>query len=225
MKISLSTSELKEFIGRQLEAFFPDKYLFRGKDIDTSMNLALERVEYCFKHVAYNTYHVDSETYFSHLNSDQYSQFLYFFSNSLWTNSQNKPICDKLILLNKMLNGMFVTYKCCLPAIFLFIHPVGTVIGNAIYDNYLVFESNVTINTTKDGINTPKIGKGVFFSTGATIIGDKIIGDRSSIGARTLIFNKEVPQDSIALTREDGSLNIIKRKKPCMAQFFFNVPI
>jgi serine O-acetyltransferase len=170
---------------------------------------------------------VDGETQFSHLHSDQYSMFLYFLSNSLWDISQNKPLCDKLIVLNKSLNGMFYSYKGKLPDIFLFQHPVGSVIGNAKYSDYLVVFQNVTINTECDenGSPAPSLGRGVFLAVGAKVLGNKSVGDRSSISVNTVIYNRDVPADSIAFTRDDGSLAIVPRKKNCKAQDFFNVPI
>ena len=228
MKLSIPKSELKSFIGRQLNTFFPDKYKFSGRDINVAFELGLERTEWCFKHITLESYFKDNQALFSHLHSDQYSQFLYFFSNSLFLESQNKPICDKLILLNKALNGMFYSYKGKLPDIFLLGHPVGTVIGNANYSNFLVIFQNVTINTgdvDENGDPTPSIGKGVFLASGAKIIGNKPIGNRSSIGVNTLIFNREIPDDSIAYTKDDGSLFVEGRKKVCAAQRYFNVEI
>jgi len=228
MKLSIPKSELKRYIGMQLNTFFPDKFKFSGKDINVAFELALERTEWCFKHISSESYFKDNQVLFSHLHSDQYSQFLYFFSNSLFLESQNKPICDKLILLNKALNGMFYSYKGKLPEVFLFVHPVGTVIGNANYSNFLVIYQNVTINTgivDENGDLTPRIGKGVFLSSGAKIVGNKSIGNRTSIGVNTLIFNREIPGDSIAYTKDDGSLVVEGRKKVCAAQKFFNVKI
>ena len=162
MITSLSINELKEYISHQLDCYFPDKYHFEGEDIDSAINLALDRLDYCFSHILLNGYRNEkNEATFNHLHSDQYSQFLYFLSNSLWKLSNNKPICDKLIFLNKVLNGMFYSYKCKLPNLFLFAHPVGTIIGNASYSDGLVIFQNVTINTDTDdkGNPAPSLGK------------------------------------------------------------------
>jgi serine O-acetyltransferase len=226
MEMSLTVSELKSYLSHQLENFFPDGHLFVGSDIERALKLALDRTEWCFKHITLPGYSSGGEARFSHLHSDQYSQFLYFLSNSLWKDSQNKPICDKLIFLNKTLNGMFYSYKGRLPDIFLFGHPVGSIIGNAEYSDFLVIFQNVTINTDAgpNGEVAPQLGKGVFLAAGAKIIGNKRIGDRVSIGVDTVIFNKEVESDSVAFTK-DGIVTITKRNKECKAQSFFNVPI
>ena len=49
--------------------------------------------------------------------------------------------------LIRYISGMFVSYKCNLPDIFIFYHAVGSVIGNAEYSDFLVIFQNVTINT------------------------------------------------------------------------------
>lgn len=227
MRTTLSRHDLKEFVSRQLDHFFPDKFHFRGRDIDSALAEGLDRVDRCFSHITLPGYFNKGEALFSHLHSDQYSQFLYFLSNSLWKRSQNKPICDKLILLNKALNGLFFSYKGELPDIFLFGHPVGTILGNAEYSDFLVVFQNVTVNTAPDGNGNPApvLGKGVFLAAGAKVIGNKRIGDRTSIGVNTLIFDREVPNDSIAFTKDDGSLSIVARRKQCKAQEYFNVQI
>ena len=111
MVLSMKRCELKEYLRAQLYHFFPDHYRFEGTDIDTAFELALERVEFCFQHVNVNHYNENGVTKFSHLHADQYAQFLYFFSNSLWRTSENKAICDKIIGLNRVLHSMFFHIK------------------------------------------------------------------------------------------------------------------
>lgn len=227
MEISLGKRELKEYLASQLDSFFPDKYKCRGLDIDSSINIALDRLENCFKHITLRGYRDDKgNPTFYHMHSDQYSQFLYFFSNSLWNDYENKAICDKVISLNKILNGMFYSYKCKLPDIFLFGHPVGSIIGNAEYSDYLVIFQNVTINTSVDdkGNTAPKLGKGLFLGAGAKIIGNQEIGDRVSLGVDSLVMNQRIEDDSIILRDVISGKQIIRQRKTseCMAQKFFD---
>lgn len=227
MQLSLTPSELKAFVAAQLAHFFPDRHVFAGSDVDAALDLALQRTEWCFKHIANPAYSGGGEAHFSHLHSDQYSQFLYYLANSLWTRSQNRPLCDKLILLNKTLNGLFFTYNAGLPDIFLFGHPIGSILGNAVYADFLVVFQNVTVNTCPDaeGRRAPVLGKGLFLAAGAKIIGDKPIGDRVSIGVDTTVYYQEIPSDSLAYTASDGSLTLVPKKGPGNAQLYFNVPI
>lgn len=229
MQISLSRSELKEYIKLQLDHFFPDRYQFVGNDIDRALELALERTEKCFSYInipAYST--KDGNVFFSHLHTDQYAVFLYYLSNSLWKISENKPICDKLIFLNKALSGCYYSYKGELPDIFLLTHPTGTVIGNAVYSDFLVVSQNVTINTGIDskGNAAPKLGKGLYLAAGAKIIGTESIGKRVSVGVDTVIYNQVIGDDKVAIKLPSGEVQIRERlKKNCKAQQYFNVTI
>lgn len=229
MKLSLELQELKEYLRNQLNFFFPDKYDMVGKDIDIAFDMALFRLENCFKQITFEAYSNDEgQTFFSHLHADQYAQFLYFFSNSLWKSSNNKVICDKVMYLNRILNNFFFSYKGSLPDIFFLGHPVGTILGNANYDDYLVVFQNVTVNTSSDseGNAAPRLGKGLFLGAGAKIIGNKPIGDRVSISVDTVVYGQEVPNDKVVITDALGNTIIKDRvKKNCMAQQYFRTKI
>lgn len=229
MELTLSKGEMKNYLKSQINHFFPDGYQMTGNDIDLAFDLGLERLENCFKYLTFPAYCDDKgQTYFSHLHADQYAQFLYFFSNSLWKISENKPICDKIMYLNRVLNNFFFSYKGKLPDIFFLGHPVGSILGNAVYNDFLVVFQNVTINTSTDdyGNPAPVLGKGLFLGAGAKIIGNKPIGDRVSISVDTVIYNQAVDNDKVVTTSRDGEIIISERKKEkCMAQNYFRVPI
>lgn len=217
MNLSISKLELKDYLRNQLEFFFPDNILFRGHDVDIAFDMALDRLEYCCSYIDFRHFCVDGQVNFKHNYSDQYSMFLYFVSKSLWEVSENKPICDKLVLLNRSLHSILVPYTVNLPDIFLFVHPIGTILGNVEYSNYLVILQEVTINTDEK----VKIGEGVFLSAGSKIIGNSTIGDRSSVGVNTVVYNRVVPDDSIIYTDSSGKIIVKPRKKECMAQNYF----
>lgn len=228
MKLSMPKNELKNYMKVQLSNFFPDKYDMEGNDVDRAFELGLERLENCFKYLTFPAYCDGEQTFFSHLHADQYAQFLYYFSNSLWKVSENKPICDKLMYLNRVLNNFFFSYKGGLPDIFFLGHPVGTILGNAVYSDFLVVFQNVTINTSADadGNPAPILGKGLFMGAGAKIIGNQTIGDRVSISVDTIVYNQAIPSDKVVITDAEGKIVVKERKKPeCMAQNYFRVPI
>ena len=81
MEMSMSRSELQEYIGRQLSYFFPDHYAFKGADVEQTVEEAIQRTEYCFQFISNRSYYRDGKVFFSHLHSDQYAQFLFFLSN------------------------------------------------------------------------------------------------------------------------------------------------
>ena len=229
MELFLEKDELKYYLERQMENYFPDnlteKY-FRGADVNYALDEALIRLENCFKHINNPVYSNEKgQTFFSHLHSDQYSQFLYFFMNSLWKKSQNKVICDKTLLLNKLLNNLFVSYKCELPDIFLFAHPVGTIIGNAKYSDYLVVFQNVTVNTGEGrSCLSPVLGKGLMLAAGAKIIGNESIGDRVIIGVDAVVYKQSINNDKMVIRNKLGEIEI-KENTNCIQQNFFRTQI
>lgn len=200
MECSLSKVDLKSYVKAQCESYFPDKYSFSGSDVDKAINLSLQRLEYCFSHIAVRNYHdKNGNTNFYHLHSDQYSQWLYYLANSLWQISENRPLCDKLILLNRVLHNCWFSYKNHLPDIFILVHPIGTILGNAMYSDYLVVLQNVTINTMLNSDRTFALhcGKGLFCGANAKIIGKENIGDRVSLGIDSCVYKRHIPSDML----------------------------
>jgi len=217
------------YIRKQLAHFFPDGHDFCGKEVDVSFRLALERMEYCISAISHPGYHDEiGNALFSHLHADQYAQFIYFLGNTLWTEFENKPLCDKLLQLNRVLSSVFISYKCRLPDHFFLGHPVGTILGNADYHDFLVVSQGVTVNTCPDvsGKPGPVLGKGLFLGAHAKIIGNETIGDRVSIGVNAMVYCQRIPDDSIVFYASQGGGEIRKRRHlQCAAQNYFHLPI
>lgn len=230
MELSLSKEDLQYFISSQLEYRFPDRK--SGLDFNDPLNkLAFEdclgRVENCFQHIKVRGYSKISGggiPYFNHLNMDQYSQFLYYFSNAIWMRGGNEDICSKLVLLNRELSGCWFSYKGKLPDIFILMHPVGSVIGhrNVVFSDYLVIMQNITINGTTSEL---KLGEALFIGAGAKIIGGGMIGDRVSIGANTLVRNPHIQDDHIIY--QDTETGVVtqklNQKDYCFAEKYFYI--
>lgn len=228
MILSLSQNELLSYIEKQANHLFPDNTRFDGIDVKAAFSLAIERLENSMSVVTLPGYHnASGQTTFSHMHADQYAQLLYFFGNSLWNLSQNRLVCDKLLAMNRVLFSLFLSYKCRMPDHFVLGHPVGTILGNADYGDYLVVFQGVTVNTEQDrnGKAAPHLGKGLFLGAHSKIIGKQTVGDRVSVGVGALLYNHDVPDDSVVLL-EDGKTIIRPRKKlSCMAQNYFNTQI
>lgn len=226
MKMSMDKESLLKYVKRQLDFYLPDEYEIDKNIMDICIADALHRCENCFRHILISGYRYNGEAVFSHLHMDQYATFLYFLANSIWQEKEDKLLCDKLLNLNRILNGFFISYKCHMPEIFLFGHPVGSVIGNADYSDGLVVNQNVTINTRTDEYGKPKlkIGRGCYLGAGAKIIGCEEIGERCSIGTDVLIYNRRVETDSVCLRDETGKVVIRPRiGEKCMAASIFDL--
>lgn len=227
MICSLSENALYKYVISQLQNYYPDDYQYSKEQLMPALLQSLERIEKCFAHVTLPGYHKEGQVFFNHMHSDQYSQFLYFLGNTLYKMGGDQGVCSRLLNLNRVLSGMFVSYKCELPGVFLFCHAVGTVIGNASYNDYLVVFQNVTINTSKgsEDPTPPKIGRGVFLGAGAKIIGNKSVGNYVSVGVDAHVYDIDIPDNSV-VKNIDGKSVVCKRKREkCHAQTFFDIDI
>lgn len=226
MKLSLNLSQLCDYVTKQMEFYLPDGYEIQEEMFVNSVVTALQRCEKCFSHIKIPGYKNGKEVTFSHLHMDQYATFLFFLGNSMWKKYNEKHICDKILNLNRILNGFFISYKCSMPEIFMFNHPIGSVIGNANYSNGLCISQNVTINTHTDvnGNFDLTIGKGCFLASGAKIIGNSPIGDRVSIGVDALVYNTGIGNDCICINdSKDGIVIKPRRREKCVAENIFDI--
>ena len=153
----------------------------------------MHRSFYCFKNTK-NKYYGDlGEIKFSPWHSGQWCIFLYYLSNCL--SSQHSDTASKVYYLNKMLNNVDLYHEVELPIVFSLDHPLGSVLGRAIYGNYFSFSQGCTVGNNK-GIY-PTIGTNVRMLSNSKIIGRSKIGDNAVISANCYIKDIDVPSDTI----------------------------
>jgi serine O-acetyltransferase len=223
MQLSLSKAELQSYVCNQLNNFFPDNHPVKPAEFDGVLNLTLDRVNFCFKKVAFERYNKNGETILNHLYADQYLVFLWFLSNTLWKEKGHLSIASKLYYLNKTLHAFDCMYDTALPDIFLIFHGAGTVLGKAIYNDYFVSLQGCTIGSHKG--KYPIIGKGVGLTAHSCIVGNCEIGDRVSVSIYTTVFEKNVPNDTTAFTDTSSGKVCFKPSKRPYAQQFFNIDL
>jgi serine O-acetyltransferase len=194
MMMSLTKSELASYVMQQLRNYFPDRRSV--EDVGLPMDDTLDRVQFCFSEVHAKYYKRGSETLFNHLNTDQYAMFLYFLSNTLHKRSADESLCEKVYFLNKALHRIDALYSVALPDIFLFSHPVGTVLGKAKYSNYLLVYQNGTIGSNHR-TNFPVIGEFVSIYKGASVLGKCEVGDNCKISAHSLLMDRDLESNKI----------------------------
>lgn len=220
MKLSITKDELSKYVTTQLNYFYPDKNLVKG-EIGKVIDRVIDRIDFCFKHVSLNRYFTENSTIFNHLYSDHYVMFLWYLSNTVFNDLQNYNLASKIYYLNKSLHGVDCMFDTKMPDIFLIFHGVGTMIGKANYDDYFVILQGCTVGSHKGFY--PNFGKGVALAANSSIIGNCIIGNRSTISTRTSLFNQNLEDDStIFFDYNSGKLEIMQ-SKICYAQNFFNI--
>ncbi len=125
--------------------------------------------------------------------------FLYWLSRELFLDEKS-TLADKVYYLNKALNSVELFYEVKLPDIWLCEHPLGSVMGRAIYSDYFYFYQGCTVggNFEKDGtIIYPRIGHHVKMFSNSKILGNSSIGDNVIISANCYIKNQDVPNNTI----------------------------
>lgn len=223
-KLNLSIDDLQAYVFQQLNCFFPDDRL-SAKEIKfrKALDQALERSEYCFRHVALKSFHHEGTTFFSHLHSDQYTLFLWFLSNSVWREFEDSELASKLFYLNKTLNGVVCMYDAEMPDIFLVVHGGGIVLGKASYSDFFVCYQGCTVGAI-NGVY-PSFGKGVAMAPQSTVVGNCNVGSYSTIGNQALLRNKDLESRFLYYRDTDTGQHSVKPTNEPWAQSFFNVSI
>lgn len=186
--------------------------------INESMDEINERFLYNCSHLR-NKYYSDLSK-ISPYHSCQYTMFLYFTANTIFKKYQKRlEICDKIYNLQKMLSGADIYYEIDLPEIFMFDHPVGTVLGRAEYGNYFSFSQGCTVGNNK-GIY-PTFGDFVILMSNAKVLGDCNIGNNVIISANTYIKDTNIPSNSMVFAGQNGKV-IIKPINDDIVKLFFD---
>jgi serine O-acetyltransferase len=95
-------------------------------------------------------------------------------------------------------------YTRALPEIFHLEHPLGSVLGDALYSDYFVCHQSVTVGGDT-GCNYPKMDQGVVMYAHSLAIGPCELGYNSSVGANAMIYGGVLERDTV-LKCQQGSI-------------------
>jgi len=205
--VNIELKELLDYVCKQLNQFFPDNNIVKAEALQNAFDKAIERTTYCFSHIKNKYFNQDNQAVFDYLNGDQYSMFLYFLANSAYKYNLNSSICSKIFLLNKSLFGVDAYYEVELPEVFLFVHPVSTILGRATYSNYfMVFQS---CNIGSSNGKNPSFGEYVTLHPGSSVLGNCVIGENSRIGAGALLLDRSI-EDNTTYIGGPGNFRLLK---------------
>jgi serine O-acetyltransferase len=195
IRSSLRAEEICRYTISQLNAFYPDERKIEIDDVMPAVPEVMRRLQHCFSYIE-NKYFFDGHrAVFNHLHSDQYAMWLYLLSNELFLQGAESNICSKLFLLNKQLNACDIFYEVNLPAIFLLVHPLGTVLGRGEYSDFFVAYQRCGIGSNNDVY--PTLGKYLTMRPGSSILGASTIGDNCQIGAESLVIDSDIQENSL----------------------------
>jgi serine O-acetyltransferase len=206
MKYELGRQEIEILVCKQLNNLF---YIDESdkKHINSEMDRAISRTQYCFENTPNKYYSKEGETYFNVFHSGQYSVFLYYLANTIFKKNKNNTLSDRIYFLNKALNGCDLYYEISLPDIFMVEHPVGSVMGRAKYGEYFLFYQGCTVGGNKGAY--PTIGENVKMLSNSKIIGNSIIGDNVIMSANSYVKGENIPDNMIVF---GSSPNIVLKK-------------
>jgi len=203
VKLELSKDDLTALIIKQLDSLFIFNKNSELATLTESITVALECCDYCFTHTSNKYYRKGGEVYFNPFHSGQYSIFLYFLARAVFNIEKEKStLPDRIYYLNKCLNGLDLYYEVKMPKIFFLDHPVGSVLGRAVYGERFSFGQNCTVGNNK-GLY-PTLGSNVRMMSGSKILGNCLIGDNVIISANTYIKDTDIPEFSIVFGNDQG---------------------
>lgn len=179
----------------------------------------IKRIEKCFSAVQNKYYNDHGMIIFSPLHTCQYTLFLYYLANTLFYETGDRSLCDRIYGLSKIVSGMDMYYEINMPNIFFFDHPVGSVIGRAKYRDYFSFSQGCTVGQNK-GIY-PEFGEKVIMLSNSKVIGKSKIGDNVIISANTYVKDYDIPNDSIVFGSSPNLM--IKRNKQEIIKDIFRI--
>ena len=211
MIYTIPKEDIFKLVIKQLESFFPVLTSKEHKDLEACFDKGLKKCEYNFSHSEnkYFTTVIEGEkiTRFDPCHSIQWMTFLYYLSHELYL--MKSKLCDKVYYLNKVMHSVDLFYAVELPAAFCAEHPLGSVMGRAVYGENFFFYQGCTIGGfhCKDGsIVYPTIGDNVRMFANSSVLGNSHIGNNVKIGAGALIKNQDVPDGCVVF---GSSPNII----------------
>ena len=193
---SINNSQLAKYIASQLNHFFPDHNTVKEEKMLRYIDSAEDRVFKCFWGIKKKYFCEGEVVQFNHLISDQYCMYLYMLANVVHEQHGDTDVATKLYYLNKSLHSVDIFYTTQMPDIFLFVHPLGTIMGRATFGDYFVAYQGCTIGCLNEGI-FPTLGEKVMMYANSSILGKSTIGNNVCIAAGVSVINTDVPNDVI----------------------------
>ncbi len=220
MTTSLTRDALAAYVAAQMSSFFPDRHV-AAAELSCATKRALDRLEHCLASFRVKYSANGNEAHFNHINTDQYGTYLYFLSNTLHRDAADTAIASKVYALNKSLHAIDIFYEVELPSVFLLQHPVGTVLGRATYNDYLMVYQRCSVGSSLEG-DYPVIGQGVVMFGGSSIIGRSHVGPNAWLSIGTQVMNATIPPDTMVFGQSPNL--IFKEAKRQVKTALFHVP-
>lgn len=195
VRLILNEGLLAKYVTHQINTFFNDGQKILIDDVRMLFPESLERLEHCFARIN-NKYFFDGESaIFNHLHGDQYAMFLYLLCNTAYKMAGANRLASKLFLLNKMLHGIDAFYEVELPSVFLFVHPIGTVLGRGSYSDYFLVYQRCGVGSNHDIY--PTLGHHTTLRPGSSVLGQCKLDGNCTLAAESLLLDKDLQANTL----------------------------
>lgn len=195
VRMTLSHGQLASYVTRQLNRLFDDGQPIADDDVLDLLPQAISRLEHCFSRINNKYFFEGTNAIFNHLHSDQYAMFLYLLCNTAFKAAAPSGLSAKLFLLNKTLHGIDAFYEVELPSVFLFVHPLGTVLGRGNYADYFLVYQRCGVGSNHDVY--PTLGPYTTLRPGSAILGNCRLGRNNTVAAESLLLDRDLTNDSV----------------------------
>ncbi len=195
VRTSLTDAQLANYVVRQLNGIFPDERPIALDALHTVLPTTLDRIEHCFTKISNKYFFDGSQAVFSHLHGDQYAMFLYLLANTAHRAGLSDEVATKVYLLNKALHGIDAFYEVELPSIFLFVHPIATVLGRGRYSDHLVVYQRCGVGSNHEIY--PELGEFLTMHPGSAVLGNCRIGRNCTIATESLVLDRDLRDDTV----------------------------
>lgn len=152
------------------------------------------------------------------LHADEYTSFLYFLASQAWRDNCVE-LAELSYIVNRRLNGFDCFYTRELPEVFHLEHPIGTIIGQATFGNFLVVYQGVSIGGDMK-LRYPVFGNGVALFAKSSVIGSAFVASNCAIGAGVQIYGDAIPQGTAVSLRSEHGLTMAPMSWSVQERFF-----
>lgn len=195
VRMTLDHGSLASYVTRQVNRLFDDSQPVLEDDVRFLLPQVLSRLEHCFVHIDNKYFFDGSSAVFNHLHGDQYAMFLYLLCNAAYKAAAPSGLAAKLFLLNKSLHGIDAFYEVELPSIFLFVHPLGTVLGRGSYaDHFLVYQ-RCGVGSNHDIY--PTLGPYTTLRPGSAVLGQCTLGCNNTLASESLLLDHDLSDNCL----------------------------
>lgn len=195
VRMTLDHGSLASYVTRQVNRLFDDGQPVLEDDVRYLFPQVFSRLEHCFVHIDNKYFFDGTSAVFNHLHGDQYAMFLYLLCNAAYKAAAPCGLAAKLFLLNKSLHGIDAFYEVELPSIFLFVHPLGTVLGRGSYADYFLVYQRCGVGSNHEIY--PSLGPYTTLRPGSAVLGQCTLGRNNTLAAESLLIDRDLSNDSV----------------------------